>query len=138
MTRPLSDSFNASLAGQTMSVVELFSISSVGMSSFRYTDGNESISNHYRGQDTYKRIINNLKLIKKNNFQGELIARMTVMEKTDIYKQVKWLLENNDFNFSSVHWQLNAGFWGTDYLRRNFVSWSKNNYIPRVRKLVNY
>lgn len=44
MTRPLSDSFNASLAGQTMSVVELFSISSVGMSSFRYTDGNESIS----------------------------------------------------------------------------------------------
>jgi len=101
-------------------------------------DGNESLTSHYRGQDTYKKIINNLKLIKKNNFQGELIARMTVMEKTDIYKQVKWLLENNDFKFSSVHWQLNAGFWGTNYLRRNFVSWSKNNYIPGVRKLVNY
>jgi len=56
-------------------------------------DGNESITNHYRGENTYRKIIDNLKLIKRNNFQGELIARMTVMEKTDIFKQVKWLLK---------------------------------------------
>ena len=101
-------------------------------------DGNETLTNQYRGENTYRKIIDNLKLIKKNNFQGELIARMTVMEKTDIFKQVKWLLENEDFNFSSVHWQLNAGFWGTDYERRDFEKWSQKSYIPGIKKLVKY
>lgn len=44
MPRDLSDSYTSTLAGLTMSVVELFSISAVGMSSFNYTDGNEPIS----------------------------------------------------------------------------------------------
>lgn len=101
-------------------------------------DGDESLTDHYRGKGTYRKVIENLKLIKKNNFQGELIARMTVMEQTDIYKQVRWLLENKEFNFASVHWQLNAGFWGTDYQRRNFESWSNSNYMPGVKKLVKY
>ena len=48
-------------------------------------DGNESLTNHYRGKNNYRKIIDNLKLIKRNNFQGEVIARMTVMEKTDIF-----------------------------------------------------
>jgi sulfatase maturation enzyme AslB (radical SAM superfamily) len=65
-------------------------------------DGDESLTNYYRGEQTYRKIIDNLKIIKKNNFQGELIARMTVMEKTDIYKQVIWLLEDKDFKFSSI------------------------------------
>ncbi len=101
-------------------------------------DGNELVTNQYRGKNTYKKIINNLKLIKKNNFQGEIIARMTVMEKTDIFKQVKWLLENEDFKFSSIHWQLNAGFWGNDFERREFENWSKKSYIPGIKKLVKY
>ena len=37
-------------------------------------DGNESLTNYYRGKNNYRKIINNLKLIKRNNFQGELIA----------------------------------------------------------------
>ncbi len=49
-------------------------------------------------------------LVRWIGFVGELIARMTVMEQTDNYKQVKWLLNNDEFSFSSVHWQLNAGF----------------------------
>lgn len=101
-------------------------------------DGDKSLTSYYRGKNTYQKVIDNLKYIEKNNFQGELIARMTVMEKTDIYKQVRWILENKDFKFSSVHWQLNAGFWGTDYQRRNFESWSKNSYIPGVKKLAKY
>ena len=63
---------------------------------------------------------------------------MTVMEKTNIFKQVVWLLENKEFKFSSVHWQLNAGFWGSDFQRRNFEKWSNNNYLPGIRKLVKY
>jgi putative peptide-modifying radical SAM enzyme len=99
-------------------------------------DGDETLTDFYRGKGTFRKVINNLKLIKKNGFKGELIARMTVMENTDIYKQVKWLLENNEFQFSSIHWQLNAGFWKTDFERRGFKKWSEESYNPGVQKLV--
>ena len=101
-------------------------------------DGDESLTDYYRGKNIHRNVIENLKHIRKNGFSGELIARMTVMEKTDIYKQVRWLLENDDFKFSSVHWQLNAGFWGTDYQRRDFRNWSINSYLPGIKKLVKY
>jgi putative peptide-modifying radical SAM enzyme len=101
-------------------------------------DGDKSLTSYYRGKKTFGKVIDNLKFIRKNKYQGELIARMTVMEKTDIYKQVRWLLENQAFRFSSVHWQLNAGFWESDYKRRNFENWSKQSYIPGVKKLVKF
>jgi len=99
-------------------------------------DGDETLTDFYRGKGTFRKVIDNLKLIKKNGFKGELIARMTVMENTDIYKQVKWLLENDEFRFSSIHWQLNAGFWKTDFERRGFKKWSEESYNPGVQKLV--
>ncbi|MDR2708128.1 MAG: TIGR04084 family radical SAM/SPASM domain-containing protein [Nitrososphaerota archaeon] len=101
-------------------------------------DGEENLTDYYRGEGTFRKVIENLKLIKQNGFNGELIARVTVMEQTDIYKQVRWLLDNPEFSFTSVHWQLNAGFWGNDYQRRNFVEWSELNYIPGVRALVKF
>jgi len=82
--------------------------------------------------------MNNLRLLKKNGFGGELIARMTVMEQTDIEKQVKYLLENNDFSFTSVHWQLNAGFWGNDSPRRNFKEWSETCYMSGVENIARF
>ncbi|MDH5483512.1 MAG: TIGR04084 family radical SAM/SPASM domain-containing protein [Candidatus Bathyarchaeota archaeon] len=99
-------------------------------------DGDEPLTDFYRGKGTYRKVIDNMKLIRKNGFQGELIARMTVMEQTNIYKQVKWLLNNEEFSFSSVHWQLNAGFWGSDFERRNFKEWSEKCYNPEIRSLV--
>jgi uncharacterized protein len=101
-------------------------------------DGEETLTDYYRGEGTFRKVVNNLTRIKKNGFQGELIARMTVMEQTDIYKQVTWLLNNEEFPFRSVHWQLNAGFWGNDYPRRNFKQWSTENYIPGVEKLAEF
>jgi putative peptide-modifying radical SAM enzyme len=101
-------------------------------------DGQEDLTDHYRGKGTFRKVIDNLKLIKKNGYKGELIARMTVMEQTDIEKQVKWLLSNEEFSFSSIHWQLNAGFWGNDYQRRNFEQWTKTSYIPGVRSLAQF
>jgi putative peptide-modifying radical SAM enzyme len=101
-------------------------------------DGEENLTDYYRGKGTFRKVIDNLKLIKRNGFEGELIARVTVMEQTDIYQQVRWLLDNADFSFSSVHWQLNAGFWGNDYQRRSFEKWSKTSYIPGVRKLATF
>ncbi len=101
-------------------------------------DGEESLTDFYRGAGTFRKVINNLKLIHKNGYNGELIARMTIMEQTDVEKQVKWLLNNPEFSFSSIHWQLNAGFWGNDYQRRNFKEWSKSSYIPGVDRLVHF
>jgi putative peptide-modifying radical SAM enzyme len=101
-------------------------------------DGQEDLTDYYRGQGTFRKVINNLKLIKKNGFSGELIARMTVMEQTDIEKQVKWLLDNDEFSFSSIHWQLNAGFWGNDFQRRNFEEWTKTSYVPGVKRLTKF
>ncbi len=101
-------------------------------------DGEEDLTDYYRGVGTFRKVLDNLKLIVKNGYSGELIARMTVMEQTDIYEQVKWLVDNSEFPFSSVHWQLNAGFWANDYARRNFKSWSEDSYVPGVERLVRF
>lgn len=101
-------------------------------------DGDEALNDFYRGRGTFRRVVDNLKLIRRNGFDGELIARMTVMEQTDIYEQVRWLLKNDDFSFSSVHWQLNAGFWRNDFARRNFKQWSKESYNVGIQKLAEF
>ena len=101
-------------------------------------DGEEALTDYYRGKGTFRKVIDNLKLITKNGFRGELIARVTVMEQTDISKQVSWLLDNDEFKFSSVHWQLNAGFWGNDYKRRSFKQWSIESYMPGVERLAKF
>jgi uncharacterized protein len=101
-------------------------------------DGDEELTDFYRGKGTFRKVIDNVKLIVRNGFRGELIARMTVMEQTDIYKQVTWLVNNSEFPFSSVHWQLNAGFWANDYSRRGFKRWSLESYIPGVERLARF
>jgi putative peptide-modifying radical SAM enzyme len=101
-------------------------------------DGDEELTDYYRGKGTFRKVIENVKQVVQNGFSGELIARMTVMEQTDIHKQVTWLLNNEEFMFSSVHWQLNAGFWANDYPRRGFKRWSKESYIPGVKQLCRF
>jgi uncharacterized protein len=101
-------------------------------------DGDEALTDYYRGVGTFRKVMDNVKLIVENGFRGELIARMTVMENTDIYEQVTWLVDNNEHSFSSVHWQLNAGFWANDYARRNFKSWSEDSYVPGLERLARF
>jgi putative peptide-modifying radical SAM enzyme len=101
-------------------------------------DGDEELTDFYRGKGTFRKVVSNLKLIDRNGFGGELIARMTAMEQTDIYKQVKWLVHNEEFSFSSVHWQLNAGFWRNDFARRGFKRWIEESYNSGIRKLVEF
>jgi len=100
-------------------------------------DGDEALTDYYRGAGVFRKVVDNLRLVRRNGFRGEIIARMTVMEETDIYKQVLWLLNNDYFAFSSVHWQLNAGFWN-DFDRRNFKEWSEKSYNPGIRRLVKF
>ena len=101
-------------------------------------DGDEELTDYYRGTGTFRKVIENVKQVVRNGFSGELIARMTVMEQTDIHKQVIWLVGNGEFAFSSVHWQLNAGFWANDYARRGFKRWSTESYVPGVERLARF
>ncbi|MEM2878313.1 MAG: TIGR04084 family radical SAM/SPASM domain-containing protein [Candidatus Hadarchaeales archaeon] len=98
-------------------------------------DGDENQTDLNRGNGTFRNVIDNVRWAVENGFRGELIARMTVMEPADIYRQVGWIIDNEEIKFSSVHWQLNAGFW-KDYGRRSFKTWVEKTYNPGVRKLV--
>ena len=99
-------------------------------------DGGQALTDYYRGAGVYRKVVENLATIANKGFRGEIIARMTVAEETDITKEVRRLLQNNDFCFSSVHWQLDAGFWKNDFAKRQFASWVKNSYNPGIRQLV--
>ena len=103
-------------------------------------DGEETLTDFYRGRNVYRRVIENLNLLMESGFRGEVIARMTVMEQTDIYKQVLWLLNNQDFSFSSIHWQINAGFWRSDIPDRlgAFSRWVRESYNPGIRELIGF
>lgn len=101
-------------------------------------DGDEVLTDFYRGHGIFRKVVENLRLIRGNGFRGEIIARMTVMEQTDIYRQVRWLLENTEFPFFSIHWQLNAGFWSKDFERRDFKRWSEESYNTGICKLVKF
>jgi len=99
-------------------------------------DGDEKLTDYYRGKGVYRKIIQNLQLINSCGFQGELIARMTVMDKTEIDRQVWHLLFNDDHSFSSVHWQLDALFWKNDFNKTRFTHWITETYNPRITQLI--
>lgn len=101
-------------------------------------DGTEEHTNERRGNKVYEKIIQNLNLIRQNGFKREIIARMTVDETSDVYENVVSLLENTEFKFSSVHWQLDAQFWRADYYERDFNGWAITAYNPKVKKLIDW
>jgi putative peptide-modifying radical SAM enzyme len=99
-------------------------------------DGDEGLTDRNRGEGVYKKITSNARHARESGFKGEMIARMTVTEDCDIYRQVLHLLDNPDFSFDSVHWQLNALFWKNDHQRRQFATWARDSYNPGINKLV--
>lgn len=100
-------------------------------------DGQKENTDFFRGTGIYQKIINNLKIITKNGYSGNIIARMTIMEPTDIYKEVIFLLNNPEFKFKEIHWQLNANFY-PDFEFRNWEIWIKKSYLSGIEKLVDY
>jgi putative peptide-modifying radical SAM enzyme len=97
-------------------------------------DGDETITDYYRGTGTFRKVIGNLRKIREDGYRGEIVARMTVAEATEIDKQALVLIENP--LISSVHWQLDALFWQNDYSKRDFSKWVKQDYNPRVTHLI--
>lgn len=98
-------------------------------------DGPRELTDLHRGKGVFDRIIGTLHKIRSEGFNGEIIARMTVVENTDIHRAVQFLASNPFFSFSSIHWQIDADF-SNDYRNRNFGGWVRESYNPGIKRLI--
>ncbi|MCD6512766.1 MAG: TIGR04084 family radical SAM/SPASM domain-containing protein [Thermoplasmata archaeon] len=94
-------------------------------------DGREEITDFYRGKGCYKAVMKALSYLRENGYDGEIIARMAVSYKTDIYEDVLHLLKF----FPYVHWQLDV-VWSNLWGLKEFKEWSERSYKPGLKKLV--
>ena len=94
-------------------------------------DGDRTLTDGHRGPGIYDTVTKTADLIKEHGFTGELIARMTIAEDTDIFAAVTHLADTG--KFSSVHWQMDADFTG-DFSHRRFETWVEG-YNAGIRKL---
>ena len=98
-------------------------------------DGPRGTTDGSRGEGTYDRVMANVKEIVSNGYHGEIIARMTVTEGTEIVRAVRFLADNPDFSFPSIHWQLDADL-AWDHRGRPFASWVARTYNPGILTLI--
>ena len=71
-----------------LNIKDLIKLNTISIS----IDGKKEVNDYYRGEGVYDKIINNIINIRKKGYCGELIARMTVQEDTDIFENVVHLL----------------------------------------------
>ena len=94
-------------------------------------DGIRGVTDYYRGNGVYEIVMDNVKKIREI-YRGDLIARMTVSERSDIYRDVMHLLS---LPFDHVHWQLNV-IWSPEDSWTDFDSWIEY-YNAGITKLAN-
>ncbi len=97
-------------------------------------DGPEALTDFNRGEGVYQRVVANLTRLRQMGYTGELIARMTVTEQTDIREAVHHLSVHCQHRFHSIHWQIDANFY-PDYHLRDFRTWAESSYNPGIRVL---
>lgn len=99
-------------------------------------DGVQEVTDRNRGKGVYDKIIRNSKLIKEKGFRGDLIARMTVPQGTDIYENVLHLEGLNIFDH--VHWQLGFEmFWESWEEETGIGTWIQS-YNAGISSLVDW
>lgn len=96
-------------------------------------DGRPETTDYYRGKNSTIRVFRGLEFLRRQKYAGEVIARMTVSHKSDIYQDVMYLL---DF-FPFVHWQLDI-IWSKMWNLDKFRTWSIKSYKPGVIELVDF
>jgi len=98
-------------------------------------DGDKERTDSNRGKGTYNLVMKNISEIEEKGYSGEIIGRMTLNpESPDIFEQVLHLI---DSGFSSVHWQIDAGFYAYDYDKEKFSLFVKE-YNSSITKLIDY
>ncbi|MDD1710213.1 MAG: TIGR04084 family radical SAM/SPASM domain-containing protein [Methanoregulaceae archaeon] len=98
-------------------------------------DGQEDLTDYYRGNGTYRKVISQVNALLNKGYPGEVIARMTVTRKTDIKAAVHHLAFNHECPFSSIHWQIDADFSGNPRII-DFGRWLERSYKPGIRRLI--
>jgi putative peptide-modifying radical SAM enzyme len=100
-------------------------------------DGRKETTNHYRGKEVYDDILQNVRSTKQRGFRGDMIARMTVSENTNIFSDVMHLVKLQDPSFDHVHWQLDV-LWDYPPESRwnDFSRWLTDSYDPGIARLV--
>ncbi|MBC7081654.1 MAG: TIGR04084 family radical SAM/SPASM domain-containing protein [Thermoplasmatales archaeon] len=95
-------------------------------------DGRKEVTDFYRFEACYEKVMKALSFLKKSEYKGEIIARMAVSYKTDIYEDVIHLLNF----FPLVHWQLDV-IWSNLWELNEFKKWSIS-YKKGIKKLLNF
>lgn len=98
-------------------------------------DGSQEVTNAKRGKNTYEKAMENIKLIRMNGYKNDLVARMTISNGSDIFRDVSHLLSTKAFDH--IHWQLDVCWDSPAYVSWDFqfIEWRDENYLPGLRKL---
>ncbi|NHK32671.1 MAG: TIGR04084 family radical SAM/SPASM domain-containing protein [Asgard group archaeon] len=102
-------------------------------------DGREDVNDTNRGKGVYKKVLENCVNAGKKGFTGDLIARMTISEASDIYEDVKHLALLENPSFDHIHWQIDSQWDDDPYVRwNNFPKWIDQSYNTGIRKLIRW
>jgi len=96
-------------------------------------DGVREVTDAYRGRGVYDTVLRSARWLREAGFSGDLIARMTVSEMSDIHRDVMHLLSLNLFDH--VHWQLDV-VWSDRWA--DFDGWAMRSYLPGIRRLLRW
>ena len=98
-------------------------------------DGIEEVTDHYRSKGVYQQVMSNVKWLRESGYEGDIVARMAISQESDIYRDVRHLLDIRNPSFDHVHWQLNV-IWDAEGNWNDFDKWVKESYNPGITRLV--
>lgn len=98
-------------------------------------DGTEDTTDGYRSKGVYQKVIKNVIWLRQMHYKGDIVARMAVSEQSDIYRDVRHLLDLKNPHFDHVHWQLNV-VWDAEGNWQDFDRWVSEIYNPGISRLV--
>ena len=94
-------------------------------------DGVREVTEFYRGVGVYDSVLNAAGALKSLGYNGDIVARMALSERGDVFRDVMHILSLGVFDH--VHWQLDV-VWSEMW--ENFDRWAKVSYNPGIDKLV--
>ncbi len=98
-------------------------------------DGTEETTDSYRSRGVYQKVIKNVRWLREIDYEGDIVARMVVSEQSDIYRDVRHLIDLRNPSFDNVHWQLNV-VWDAEDNWHDFDKWVIEVYNPGITRLV--
>ncbi|HYC12139.1 MAG TPA: TIGR04084 family radical SAM/SPASM domain-containing protein [Nitrososphaerales archaeon] len=100
-------------------------------------DGTREVTDRERGKGVYDRVMRNAALARSRGFRGDLVARMTVTQGSNVFDNVMHLLGTRLFDH--VHWQLSFSmFWDAGEDNEPGLSEWVHEYNSGVSSLVTW